>query len=90
MKSASTAAPRPAADASPVADFESALGELETLVAKLEGGEQSLEQSLEDFERGVALFRRCETSLKHAELRVQQLLDPADPASAQPFEPDPA
>jgi len=79
----------PGPERSPIADFETSLEELEQLVAKLEQGEQPLEQSLRDFERGVALFRRCEQALQHAELRVQQLLDPADPASARPFEPDP-
>lgn len=83
------AAPADAAgERSPIADFEASLEELEQLVAKLEQGEQPLEQSLRDFERGVTLFRRCEQALQHAELRVQQLLDPADPASARPFEND--
>ena len=89
MKKTDSAGP-PAPEASAIADFEKSLEELETLVARLEAGEQPLEQSLTDFERGVALFRRCEQALQHAELRVQQLLDPADPASARPFEPDPA
>ncbi len=80
----------PDAQVSPIADFETSLEELEGLVARLEQGEQPLEQSLKDFERGVALFRRCEQALQHAELRVQQLLDPADPTSRRPFEPDPA
>ncbi len=88
MSKMPAAPPPPQADRSPVADFESSLEELERLVAKLEQGEQPLEQSLLDFERGVTLFRRCEQALQHAELRVQQLLDPADPASARPFEPD--
>ena len=87
MKKTPTAGTGPD-DRSPVADFESSLDELERLVAKLEQGEQPLEQSLLDFERGVTLFRRCEQALQHAELRVQQLLDPADPTSARPFEPD--
>jgi len=47
--------------------FEDALGELETIVTSLEGGEQSLEQSLEQFERGVSLARFCQQSLSDAE-----------------------
>lgn len=57
-----------------VASFEASLGELEQLVERLEGGEQSLEAALKDFERGIALTRRCQQSLQEAELRVQQLL----------------
>ncbi len=89
MSKAAAPTPQPAPERSPIADFETSLEELEQLVAKLEEGEQPLEQSLRDFERGVALFRRCEQALQQAELRVQQLLDPADPTSARPFEPDP-
>ncbi|MEO6064863.1 MAG: exodeoxyribonuclease VII small subunit [Lysobacterales bacterium] len=90
MSKTPTASSSPTSERSPIADFESSLEELELLVAKLEQGEQPLEQSLRDFERGVALFRRCEQALQHAELRVQQLLDPADPTSARPFETEPS
>ncbi len=89
MGKTTAASPPQTDDRSPIVDFENSLEELERLVAKLEQGEQPLEQSLSDFERGVVLFRRCEQALQHAELRVQQLLDPADPSSARPFESDP-
>lgn len=69
------------------ADFEHALDELEQLVARMEGGELSLEESLTSFERGIGLFRHCQQSLEQAELRVRLLLDPDAPESAQPFEP---
>ncbi len=54
--------------------FEDALGELETLVKTLESGEQSLEQSLEQFERGISLARFCQLSLSEAEQKVKVLL----------------
>ncbi|MGH8213855.1 MAG: exodeoxyribonuclease VII small subunit [Rhodanobacteraceae bacterium] len=69
-----------------VARFEQSLDELEKLVARLEGGELSLDESLRSFERGIALFRECQSALEQAELRVKLLLDPNDPESAQPFE----
>jgi exodeoxyribonuclease VII small subunit len=50
------------------------LSELEKLVERLEAGEQSLEDALKDFERGVLLTRQCQQALKDAELRVQQLV----------------
>lgn len=71
-----------------VADFERSLDELEALVQRMEHGELSLEESLQSYERGIALYRRCQTALEQAELRVRLLSDPADPASAEPFAPD--
>lgn len=56
-------------------DFETALRELEALVERMEQGEASLEESLKDFERGVALTRRCQEALKSAEQKVQMLLE---------------
>ena len=72
----------------PIVDFEHSLDELEQLVAKMEGGELSLDESLASFERGIGLFRHCQQSLEQAELRVRLLLDPDAPDSAQPFEPE--
>lgn len=71
----------------PPVDFERALDELEQLVAHMESGELSLEESLSSFERGIGLFRHCQQSLEHAELRVRLLLDPDAPEHAEPFEP---
>ena len=56
-----------------LSDFEAAMTELEALVQAMESGELSLEQSLDRFERGVALVRQCQDSLKSAELRIEQL-----------------
>lgn len=79
---------KPATETSPVADFENSLDALEQLVEKMEHGEMSLEESLAAYERGVGLYRRCQQALEQAELRVRLLSDPADPASAEPFQPD--
>ena len=76
---------KPAAEASPVADFESSLDALEQLVEKMEHGEMSLEESLAAYESGVGLYRRCQQALEQAELRVRLLSDPANPAAAEPF-----
>lgn len=55
--------------------FEDALGELESIVKSLESGDPSLEQSLEQFERGVSLARFCQQSLKEAEQKVKVLME---------------
>ncbi len=72
----------PSADGSdPVSRFEASLQELEQIVAQMERGDLPLEQSLQLFERGVALTRQCRNSLENAELRVRNLLQ-ADPPPA--------
>lgn len=55
--------------------FEDALGELETIVGTLESGEQSLDDALAQFERGVSLARFCQQSLQDAEQKVKVLID---------------
>lgn len=76
-------------EATPVADFETSLDALEQLVEKMEHGEMSLEESLAAYERGVGLYRRCQTALEQAELRVRLLSDPQDPATGTDFHPLP-
>lgn len=83
VKTAATAAKTP-----PAIDFEHSLDELEQLVAKMEGGQQSLDESLAAFERGIGLYRNCQQALEQAELRVRLLLDPEAPDRAEPFEPE--
>ncbi len=67
-------------------DFEASLKELEALVEKMEQGEQSLEQSLKDFERGVALTRSCQQALREAEQKVQILMGSDENSALQDFE----
>jgi len=67
-------------------DFEAAIKELESLVERMEQGDQSLEQSLKDFERGVELTRTCQQALKLAEQKVQQLQQQAGQAELIPFD----
>ena len=73
-------------DTAAVADFEKSLDELEQLVQRMEQGELSLDESLKAYERGVALYRRCQGALEQAELKVRLLSDPADPDGGTPFE----
>jgi len=67
-------------------DFETALAELETLVEKMEQGDQSLDESLKQFERGVQLTRSCQQALKDAEQKVQILLTKNGKETLQPFD----
>jgi exodeoxyribonuclease VII small subunit len=53
--------------------FEKALEELQQIVAKLEQGNLSMDESLTLFERGTELARQCQARLDEAEFRVAQL-----------------
>ena len=66
-------------------DFEQALAELETLVARLERGDLPLDEALKTFERGVELTRQCQGSLKAAQQRVEILLKRNGQPEAEPF-----
>lgn len=55
--------------------FEDSLKQLEDLVERLESGEVSLEESLQDFERGVALVRTLRERLDQAQQRVDKIVE---------------
>jgi exodeoxyribonuclease VII small subunit len=58
--------------------FESSLAELEQIVERLEGGELSLDDSLELFEKGITLSRECRSRLQEAERRIEILMKDDD------------
>lgn len=68
-------------------DFEAALVELEQIVAGMEQGQLSLEESLRQFERGVFLTRSCQHALRDAEQKIQILLKDGGEAEPVDFEP---
>lgn len=53
--------------------FEKALAELERIVAQMESGDLTLEQSLAAHKRGLELAKYCREKLKAAEQQVQVL-----------------
>lgn len=69
----------------PTIAFEDALKELEALVEKMERGDFSLEESLQHFERGVALTRHCQQALQEAEQKVEILLEKGEQSDVKPF-----
>ena len=54
-------------------NLEEALEDLEQIVARLEDGKLSLEESLVLFERGIRLVRLCSSRLESAEQRIESL-----------------
>lgn len=55
--------------------YEEALGELESLVRTLEGGQLSLEASLDAYRRGALLLGHCQKQLDDADERLRVLED---------------
>ena len=53
--------------------FEQALKELESIVKNLESGAIALDDSLENYENGIKLVRRCNLLLDNAEKKVKKL-----------------
>ena len=71
--------------------FEKALTELEEVVAKLEKGEISLNESLALFEKGVKLARFLRGELDSAERKVEILLkDAKNGVKTEAFDPEAA
>ncbi len=67
--------------------FEQALAELEAIVRRLESGEASLEQSIEDYTRGTALKTHCQQKLEEARLKVEKLSQTSEGTlTIEPFE----
>lgn len=69
----------------PAIAFEAAVAELENVVGQIEQGELTLEESLRRFERGVALVGICQTLLREAEQKVEQLVDRGGQTVVVPF-----
>lgn len=70
--------------------FEKAMAELEAIVSELERGEVTLEKSIEKYERGEHLKKRCEALLAEAEMRISKITLSADgaPAGVVPLDPE--
>ncbi len=68
--------------------FEQAVERLEAIIGRIESGEIGLEQSIREYEHGVALLKRCRAILEQAEQRVEELTTPknAPGSSSSPGE----
>ena len=58
--------------------FEQAMSALEQIVGQLESGRVDLEQSIGLYERGALLRQHCESKLRSAEMRVEQIVQSAE------------
>lgn len=55
--------------------FETAMKQLEEIVAELETGELPLEKAMKKFEEGIALSRYCSEKLDETERRITLLME---------------
>lgn len=53
--------------------FEEAMSELETLLKKIDTGQENLADAVSSFERGVVLKNHCEKMLKEAKLKIEKV-----------------
>ena len=70
----------------PKLSFEAALAKLEGIVESMEAGDVPLADLLAKFEEGSKLLKTCETRLKDAELKIEQLKKSKDGAVFTKFE----
>lgn len=67
--------------------FEDALAELETIVGALESGKAPLEDSIQAYERGIALKKHCEKKLSDAQEKIEKIsIDSDGTLSTEPFD----
>ena len=53
--------------------FEDSINELTAIVSKIEQGEIPLQQSLEQYEKGMSLIKHCRDILQKAEKRIEKI-----------------
>ena len=63
--------------------FEEAIKELTNIVGKIEEGQIPLQDSLEQYEKGMALIKQCRTILQKAEERIEKITKEQDPDSKE-------
>jgi len=56
--------------------FEEAIKELGNIVGKIEQGQIPLQDSLKQYERGMALIKHCRTILEKAVKRIEKISEP--------------
>ena len=67
-------------------NFESAMEQLEEIAKELENGDLPLEKSVEKFEEGIKLSKKCNEILEKAEKRIPILINSDDELKEENFE----
>ena len=67
-------------------NFEDAMKALEQIANELENGELSLEQSVDKFEEGIKISKKCNEVLEKAEKKISILIKNGDEIKEENFE----
>jgi len=59
-------------------NFEQAIKELTNIVGKIEQGQIPLQDSLDQYEKGMALIKHCREILQKAEKRIEKISEADD------------
>ena len=70
------------------AGFEAALDALEQLVARMEAGDLPLEESLQEYQRGMELARTCQDALDEAQRRIETAVEGTEPPPSGSSDPN--
>jgi exodeoxyribonuclease VII small subunit len=65
--------------------LEESLAEITQLIEKMEHSEQTLEQSLTHFERGITLVKHCQKILEDAEQKVKIVMQNNQQEELKPY-----
>jgi exodeoxyribonuclease VII small subunit len=63
--------------------FEQAIDQLNQIVSRIEQGQVPLQESLEQYEKGMTLIQHCRGILQDAEKRIEQISAKNESASAE-------
>ena len=69
-------------------NFEESMQKLEQITKELESGELDLNSSMEKFEEGMKLSKKCNEILENAEKRITILLSKDGKIEEENFEPE--
>ncbi|MEJ2705333.1 MAG: exodeoxyribonuclease VII small subunit [Sedimentisphaerales bacterium] len=72
--------------------FEEAIKELTEIVGRIEQGQIALQDSLQQYEKGMGLIRHCRTILQEAEKRIEKISESEAKPQKEPeapVDPDP-
>ena len=75
-------------ETAPKIDFEKTLAKLDGIIAKLETGDLSLEESIKQFEQGTTLLKDCNKVLNAARQKVKILSEKNRELQLEDFEED--
>lgn len=68
-------------------EFEKMMDELNDITSKLESGKMSLSESMELFEKGVSLTKKCSELLENAKQKIMKITsDEAENVTCEPFD----